>query len=125
MDKEKYFKDGVTLFNEGKFYESHEEIEVIWLKSEGEEKLFLQALIITAGGFCHIKKSRFYPAYKALSKAILKFSQCQKTFFGLDINQLKVSLIEWVQFLEENNCHTIKDQLIEESRFPEFPKIVF
>ncbi|HUU14905.1 MAG TPA: DUF309 domain-containing protein [Terriglobia bacterium] len=38
-------KEGVRLFNARKFFEAHEALETLWLKSADEEKILLHGLI--------------------------------------------------------------------------------
>jgi predicted metal-dependent hydrolase len=51
---EECLEQGITLFNEGKFFEAHEAWEPLWLSAEApREKQFLQGLIMLAGAFLH------------------------------------------------------------------------
>ena len=45
--------EGFSLFNEERFWESHETLEQLWRVSEGFERDTLQALILTAAAFVH------------------------------------------------------------------------
>jgi uncharacterized protein len=47
------FREGVRLFNSGRFFEAHEALETIWLKAQGDEKTFLHGLIQIAAAFHH------------------------------------------------------------------------
>ena len=38
-------KKGTHLFNVRKFFEAHEVLETVWLKAEGDDKIFLHGLI--------------------------------------------------------------------------------
>src|SRR5688572_12116469 len=41
-------EEGLRLFNEGEHWHAHEAWEPLWMGLEGEEKLFLQGLIMAA-----------------------------------------------------------------------------
>lgn len=49
------FRCGISLFNNGLFFECHDALEPLWLSAKGEEKLNLQSLILLAAGFHHIQ----------------------------------------------------------------------
>ena len=67
--KNQHFKAGVSHFNQKEFYEAHEEWEEIWLVSDGDQKLFLQTLILIAGAGVHFQKDRPNPALRLLKLA--------------------------------------------------------
>jgi predicted metal-dependent hydrolase len=61
---------GIELFNQGKFFEAHEEWEPIWLCAEQkEDKQFLQGLIMAAGAFLHYLKRECAGASTLLGKS--------------------------------------------------------
>jgi|GEM_PF-2024021 len=63
-----FWSAGISLFNEGKYYESHEEFERIWLHSAGKKKAFLQILILLAAVGVHRQKNRPDTACRVLEK---------------------------------------------------------
>src|SRR3990167_9189515 len=83
---------GIALFNEGKFYEAHEEWEQIWLKEKGEDRLFYQGLIQLAGAFHHQQKGKMKEAQTALAKAILKLKNYPPMHWGIDLAGLLADL---------------------------------
>lgn len=50
------FDRAVVLFNEGEFYEAHEDWEAMWLEAEGAHRLWLQGLIQYAAAFVHYSR---------------------------------------------------------------------
>lgn len=51
-----HLEEGVTLFNSQQFWHAHEAWEHDWLKSTGDEKQFLQALIQLAAAYHHVQR---------------------------------------------------------------------
>lgn len=51
-----YLQAGLELFNSGKHWHAHEEWEHLWLGLEGDEKLFLQGLIMAAAMLVQYEK---------------------------------------------------------------------
>lgn len=61
---------GLVLWDEQLFFEVHEVLEHAWMKAEGEEKLFLQAMIRAAGVYIKINAGYQAPAKKIAAKAL-------------------------------------------------------
>ncbi len=87
------FYEGIRLFNERHYYESHEEWELIWLARKSEDRKFFQGLIILAGAFCHLQKKKFRPALVALTKSLQKLQDFAPNYLGVDLEPL-IPLIE-------------------------------
>lgn len=66
------FQRGVALFNGGRYFEAHEAWEELWLQAEGEERLFLQALIHFAVGCHHSRNGNSVGATRQWDKALRK-----------------------------------------------------
>jgi len=47
---------GIDLFNEERYWESHEALESVWLNASGREKELLQGLILIAAALVHMQK---------------------------------------------------------------------
>ncbi len=60
----------LVLWDEELFFEVHEVLEHAWLQADGEEKLFLQAMIRAAGVYVKIEAGYTAPAAKIAAKAI-------------------------------------------------------
>ncbi len=50
------FDRAVLLFNQGAFYEAHEDWEALWLEADGPYRLWLQGMIQYAAAFVHFKR---------------------------------------------------------------------
>jgi predicted metal-dependent hydrolase len=70
MKYEECLEQGITLFNEGKFFEAHEAWEPLWLCAEApRERRFLQGLIMIAGAFLHYVRRECTGASALLEKS--------------------------------------------------------
>jgi len=45
-------------FNAGEYYEAHEVLETLWLRTSGGDRDFFKGLIQIAGAFVHLRKQR-------------------------------------------------------------------
>lgn len=61
---------GLVLWDLGLFFEVHEVLEHTWLRSEGEEKLLLQAMIRAAGVYIKLEYGYDVAARKIADKAL-------------------------------------------------------
>jgi predicted metal-dependent hydrolase len=63
--------EGVRLFNEGRFFEAHEEWEKEWkCTAESAEKHFLQGMIMVAAALVHYTRGEPVGAAKLLQKGM-------------------------------------------------------
>ncbi len=72
IDREDALKEGVDLFNEERYWESHEVLEQIWSASKGAERDALQCLILTAAAFVHYQKNEPEICLSVLKRARAK-----------------------------------------------------
>ena len=72
MKKGPTLKQSEALFDEGNYFECHELLEDIWLKSKGSRKVLLQGLIQAAAGFHKLKQGEPEGAAKLFSRAVQK-----------------------------------------------------
>lgn len=75
MEKHPTIAQGAALFDKGKYFECHELLEEIWLKSEGKRKVLLQGLIQAAAGFHKLKQGHAEGAAKLFYKATQKIKK--------------------------------------------------
>ena len=72
MEKRPTIEQGEELFDEGRYFECHELLEAIWMKSKGSRKVLLQGLIQAAAGFHKLKQNQPEGAAKLFNKAVQK-----------------------------------------------------
>lgn len=107
---------GIDLFNEGKFWESHEEWEKIWAKSSGTDRLFYQALIQSAAALVHVQRQSEHRGLETVwSAALQKFAKVPSPCSSLDVGGF---VDEMKRFLGEN-CFTGQRNVAPE----QYPKI--
>ncbi len=99
-----YYLGYFELFNEGKFYESHDVLEELWLpirKEAGGD--FYKGLIQLAGAFVHLQKNRLRPSAALFKLARTNLEKYPSLHEQLDLAQLLLVIEEWLIRLEENN----------------------
>lgn len=88
------FARGVSLFNNGKFWNSHEAWEQVWLRHDEDERLFLQGLIQLAAAYHQLVAKRSYTGMmNNFDKAYAKLEVFQPEYLGVNVKPL-LSFIE-------------------------------
>ena len=79
------YLQGIELFNREAFFEAHEVWESIWMRSQGFERLFYQALIQAAAALLHHRNGNRKGALNLAKLASEKFAQLPDNMLGLDV----------------------------------------
>lgn len=82
-------KQGVELFNEERYWESHEALESAWRKSEGDEKEVLQGIILLAAAFVHLQKDESGICLSVMRRALSKLAAHNGNHFGVGIDAIE------------------------------------
>ena len=82
-------KMGLELFNQERYWESHEALEYAWRRSSGSEKCVLQGIILLAAALVHLQKNERDVAFSIMQRAHSKIFDYEGGFFGFDITALK------------------------------------
>lgn len=91
------FYRALVLWDNELFFETHEVLESLWMKSSGTAKLILQALIRAAGYYIHLETGNQIGAEKMAGRAykvLTKYRGEVPSFAGLD------NLLECLEKLE-------------------------
>jgi hypothetical protein len=89
MEKEAALRLGFDLFNQERYWESHEALESVWLTAVGREKKLLQGLILAAAALVHLQKGEDDVALSILGRASEKFRNDTGSYSGIDIDKLE------------------------------------
>ena len=88
-------------FNQQRFFEAHEVLEVLWLPERGRPRdLFYKGLIQLAGAFVHLQKHRPRPAAALLKLARTNLSQYPATYDGLQTTRVIEMIETWIARVE-------------------------
>lgn len=79
---------GIHLFNNEKFFECHEVLEILWTSERGRRRLFLQALIHFAVAFHHDGRANPVGAGRQLGKGLRKLAAYLPACEGIDTARL-------------------------------------
>jgi hypothetical protein len=89
IDKAEAIRLGLDLFNEERYWESHEALESAWRVSDGPEKDILQGIILLAAALVHWQKNEKEVTISVMRRGLDKFTDHTGDYFGIDIMALK------------------------------------
>ena len=94
-----FYRAFFQCWNEQRYYEAHDVLEQLWLKTDSADADFFKGLIQAAGAFVHLKKRfehplhakhsrRLAPAVRLFQLAEKKLSRFAPRHHGLDVGAL-------------------------------------
>lgn len=93
--KNEAINNAIVLFNDEKYWWSHEALEMIWKESHGEEKQLLNGLILVCAAFVHYQKDEYNVCLSILERSMIKFSTVKKSiYYGINIDEIKKRIIK-------------------------------
>lgn len=97
------FWQGIELFNQGSFFDSHESWEEIWRSTTPEPRNLFQGLIQIAAGMYHYsERGRPHVASRVLAKGRRRLETVSTRCCGLDVEGLLVAVEGWEEWLKIN-----------------------
>jgi predicted metal-dependent hydrolase len=96
-----YYAGYFELFNEGKFYESHDVLEQLWLEDrKGPDGDFFKGLIQLAGAFVHLQKHRLGPAAALFNLSRANLKKYPAFHRALELSAVVETIDEWLELLQ-------------------------
>jgi hypothetical protein len=89
IEKAEAIRLGLGLFDEERYWESHEALESAWKQTEGDEKEILQGLILIAASLVHWQKNEKQVTLSVMKRARDKLLRHQTDYSGIDLVALK------------------------------------
>jgi uncharacterized protein len=96
------FREGIRLFNEGRFFESHEAWEDVYSQAEEQHKPFLEGLVQLAAAF------RMFADFgetkgpvRMIYQALIRFENYQPAYLQIRVKELSEALETWAREMEK------------------------
>ncbi len=89
MDEGDLFSEARDYFNAERYWECHEVLEGIWRQKHGEEKRFLQGIILVCAAFVHHQKREDAVATGVLKRALPQLVFSSPSYGGFDAAKLR------------------------------------
>jgi uncharacterized protein len=88
-EKKEAISEAVRVFNEEKFWITHEILESVWKQSEGREKDLVGGVILVCAGLVHYQKNEEDVCISILGRAFRKLSGTEGLYHQIDVDRLK------------------------------------
>jgi uncharacterized protein len=89
MEAKDAIREGIQLFNEERYWESHESLESAWRKASGADKEVLQGIILLAAALVHLQKNEIKVTLSVMGRAHSKLTGHHPEHFGINIDDLR------------------------------------
>ncbi len=93
---------GIALFNAGQHWHAHEEWEGLWLGLEGDDKLFVQGLIMAAAMLVQYGRGRAQGVINHWANVQARLPQHAPARWGIDVAGLLQQLEDYAAPVMEN-----------------------
>jgi len=87
------YQEALDLFDSGHFFEAHEALEFLWLKSTGNDRNFLKGLIQLAVCYHHAEVGNATGTQNLGTRARLRLAPYAPAYGGIDVDQLLANLL--------------------------------
>jgi len=89
IPKEDAIKDGISYFNDERFWECHEVFEGVWKKCFEGERDLLQGIILVAASLVHYQKNENEICISILNRALKKLANTSGQYHNIDVDGLR------------------------------------
>ncbi len=104
-------REGIRLFNAGRYFESHESLEEFYLQTEEKHKPFLEGLIQLAAAcrvFCDLGEVK--GPVRMVHQAIIRLENYQPTYLKIRVKDLIQAMETWAKQAEADAA-AVRDEI--------------
>ena len=95
-------RQGINLFNEGRFFESQEALEALYQDTEAVNKPFIEGLIQIAAAFRIFSEfGEVKGPIRMIYQALVRFENYQPDFLQVRVHELSGNLESWARHAQE------------------------
>ncbi len=94
-------REGIRLFNAGRFFESHESLEDFYARAEREHKPFVEGLIQLAAA-CRMFRDfgEVQGSVRMVRQAVIRLENYQPRYLGIRVGDLTHAMEDWAKRAE-------------------------
>ena len=98
LNKAEAINNAIVLFNDEKYWWSHEALEIVWKESKGEEKQLLNGLILICAAYVHSQKNENTICFSILERSMVKFFNVKDSnYHAINIEKIKKIITQIVE----------------------------
>jgi uncharacterized protein len=103
FDKKESMKLASELFNDEKYWKTHEVLEGIWKHTHGTERDLLNGIILVAAALVHYQKGELEICISIMKRALVKLDKSYGKYYDIDIDSLKIEVTKMVNSSRVSN----------------------
>lgn len=103
LDKKESIKLARELFNNEKYWKTHEVLEGIWKHTQGDERDLLNGIILVAAALVHYQKEELAICISIMKRALVKLNNSYGRYHDVDIDSLKREVTNMVKSSKVSN----------------------
>ncbi|MEK7334365.1 MAG: DUF309 domain-containing protein [Candidatus Binatota bacterium] len=97
-------REGVRLFNAGRYFDSHESLEDFYYRAEEENKPFLEGLIqLAAACRLFVDFGEVQGPVRMVRQAMIRLENYQPGYLGIRVKRLIQAMEEWADQVEADS----------------------
>jgi predicted metal-dependent hydrolase len=108
-------REGIELFNQGKFYEAHEPLEQAWMETDSPERDLCQGILQIGLAYYQISRGNYRGALKMFRRGHRNLASLGDVLLGIDLKRLQkdAQVVETaLRQLGPNNTEQLDRELI-------------
>jgi predicted metal-dependent hydrolase len=94
------YKLGLEHIRAGRYFEAHEELELVWRAAAPEERDFYQGLVHVAVAWYQAGRGKPVATERQLGKALRRLAAYEPEHRGVDVARLRAQLAELIETLD-------------------------
>ena len=102
-------KAGIALFNQGRYFEAHEELEAAWREETGKIRALYQGILQVAVAYLHITRGNYAGALKVYARSSKWLKDWPDVCRGMDVRQLRLEVETVMQALQKLGAEKISE----------------
>lgn len=84
-------RKGIELFNLGKFYEAHDQLELAWMNTQSPERDLYQGILQIGLAYYQITRGNYQGALKMFKRSRKNLTPLKDEICGVDLEQLRIN----------------------------------
>ena len=85
-------RQGLSLFNQGRYFEAHEELEAAWKDEKGDIRRLYQGILEAGVTYLHITRGNYAGAVKVYGRSMKWLKVWPEICRGVNVGQLRKDL---------------------------------
>ncbi len=113
---------GLELFNEGHYFEAHEELEAAWRDEKGKIRHLYQGILEAGVTYLHITRGNYWGALKVYKRSMRWLKDWPEVCRGIEVDRLRRDLtaaIAEVERLGENGVQSFDRSMLKPVKWEE------